>query len=414
MPVYSFSAIESNSNRVLEGKLEAENLRAAKEILREEGKIPTRLEEEAPAINYDQLINQIPLLGPMLTPKASLGAINIMTQQLSTLIDAGIPLIEAIYLLEQQSTNKRLKEILKNVRGNIIAGDSFSKALSRYPNDFSRLYVNMIRAGEVSGELDKIAARLSILLEKYIKLQKKMVSAMVYPAITLTVIVGVVLIILLFVVPTFKTMFASFNKELPMPTQFLLGISDFTVAFWWVIIPAMIGMVVWFETFRRGPGKPVIDRLLLRVPVLGNVCRMIYVSRFTRTLGTVTASGVSLIEGLSTATETVDNTVLREALEKARESVLMGSGIGRPLEMTGAFPVMVVKMIAIGEETGKMEQMLNKSADFLDVEVDSAVTNLTTLIEPIMIVVLGSILMFVALAMYLPMFDMGGVMTGGS
>lgn len=412
MPIYSFSAIETQSNKVIEGKLEAENFRQAKELLREDGKIPTRLDEEAEALDFGQMFQKIPIIGQILKPKVSMAQTSIMTQQLSTLIDAGIPLIESIYLLEQQTPCKRMKEILKNVRANVIAGDSFSRALSRYDKDFTPLYINMIKAGEVSGDLDKICFRLSMLLEKYIALQKKMQSAMVYPGVTLAVIIGVVVIVLWAVVPTFKGLFGHYDQELPAPTVMLMSLSDFFVAFWWVIIPSFLLGVGWLVTFCRGPGKPLFDQWILTVPVLGMVFRKIYVSRFIRTLATVTASGVSLVAGLETSTETVDNYVLREALTTAKDSVLMGGGLARPLELTNAFPLMVVKMVAIGEETGKMEQMLNKSADFLDAEVDHAVTNLTTLIEPLMIVIMGSILLFVALAMYLPMFEMAGMVSG--
>jgi type IV pilus assembly protein PilC len=413
MPVFTFTAIEQSTNKVTEGKLEATNLKHAKEILRQDGKMPTKLEEEVVGIDLEKMVSEIPVVGPLLTPKVGIKDINIMTQQLSTLIDAGVPLIESIYLLEQQSTNKRLKEILKNVRNQVIAGDSFSKALSRYNNDFSRLYINMIKAGEISGELDKICYRLSILIEKTMHLQKTLQSAMVYPAITLVIIIGVVAVVLIFVVPKFKTMFAGFGAKLPMPTQMLLSASDFVMAFWWVIVPTILGAVIWFETFRRGKGKPLFDQWILTIPVLGDVCRKVYVSRFIRTLGTVVASGVPLTEGLATASETIDNYVLRLALEKSRDSILVGGGLARPLELTGAFPIMVTKMIAIGEETGKLETMLGKSADFLDVEVDNAVKNMSTLIEPLMIVVMGLILLFVALALYMPMFELPSLMSGG-
>jgi type IV pilus assembly protein PilC len=413
MPVFSYKAIDSNTNKISEGKLEADNLRGAKELLRQDGKIPTELAEELVSVDFTQRITSIPVIGPLLTPRASLKDINIMTQQLSTLIDAGVPLIESIYLLEQQSSNKRLKDILKSVRNQVIAGDSFSKALSRYPHDFSRLYLNMIRAGEVSGEMDKICARLSILLEKYLNLQKKLQTAMIYPAVTIFIIGVVIAVVLIFVVPKFKVFFEGFGKKLPEPTLILIALSDFMMNYWWAIILVVIPSFFAFEVFRRGKGKPLIDQWMLSIPILGGTLRSIYVSRFVRTLGTVVASGVPLTEGLITASETVDNFIIRASLERGRESILAGGGLARPLEMSGSFPIMVVKMIAIGEETGKLEHMLNKAADFLDSEVDSAVTNLTTLIEPIMIVVLGIILTFVALALYMPMFDLGNVASGG-
>jgi len=317
-----------------------------------------------------------------------------------------------LYLLEQQSENKALKDVMKKVRSDVIAGDSFSSALAKYPKQFSRLYVNMIRSGEVSGELDGICKRLAGLLEKMIELQGKLTSAMVYPAITVLVVIVVITIIMVVVVPMFKQLFSSYGAELPMPTRVLMETSNFVMSFWWAIGIAVGTMVFWFNVFRLGSGKPLVDQWLLTIPVIGDVCKKIYVSRFIRTLATVLGAGVSLTEGLTTAAGTVDNYVLNVAFDKSRDSILQGGSLSKPLEKTGIFPVMVVKMVAIGEETGSMEKMLNKAADFLDVEVDRAVENLTTLIEPLMVVVLGGIILGIALALYIPLFDMSNIVAG--
>lgn len=412
MPIYSFSAIDTSNNKISEGKLEAANPQEAKAKLRADGKMPTKLEEDQGSIDMEKALSNLPLIGPIFSPRVGLKEVNIMTQQLSTLIDAGIPLIEALYMLEQQAGSKRMKHIMKTVRNQVIAGDSFSKSLSRFP-DFSRLYVNMMKAGEVSGELDRICQRLSVLIEKNMHLTGAIQSAMTYPAVTLVIILGVCAVVLTFVVPKFKTMFASFGSKLPAPTEMLMNMSDFLMNFWWVIIPTLVVSILWAVSFARGAGKPLFDQWILTVPMMGSVFRKVYVSRFVRTLSTVVASGVPLTEGLVTAADTIDNYVIRTALEKARDNILMGGGLARPLETTGAFPLMVTKMIAIGEETGKLETMLNKSADYMDAEVDNAIEALTTIIEPIMIVVMGCILMFVALALYLPMFELPNLMAGG-
>lgn len=413
MTVFVYTAIDPATNRTLEGKIEAQNLREAKEVLRQQGHIPTRIEQHSQSTNVEDVFQQLPLIGDLLAPRVSTREICLMTQQMYTLLNAGIPLIEALFLLEQQAENKALREVLKRVRSDVIAGDSFSGALAKFPKQFSRLYVSMVRSGEVSGEMDMVCERLAALLEKMLALQAKIQGAMVYPAFTVLVIVAVVVVIMIVVVPQFQTMFSNYGSALPLPTQFLIAASHFTLSFWWAILVAGGTLAFWFNIFRLGSGKALVDQWLLTIPLIGNLFKKVYVSRFIRTLATVVGSGISLTEGLITAAATVDNYVLRVAFDRARESLLQGGTLARPLEQTGVFPVMVVKMIAIAEETGRMEEMLNKSADFLDSEVDRAVETLTTLIEPIMIIVLGGILLGVALALYVPLFDMSKMVTGG-
>lgn len=411
MTVFHYSAIDPASNKTSEGKIEALNLREAKEILRNQGQIPTKIEQDSQGTDLMEAVQKVPIVGDLLTPTASMKEINLMTQQMYTLLNAGIPLIEGLFMLEQQSSSKALRDILKKIRADVIAGDSFSAALSKYPKQFSKLYISMISSGEISGEMELVCQRLAMLMEKMMALQAKIQGAMVYPAFTVVVIVGVIVVIMLVVVPQFQTMFAGYGKALPLPTEVLIACSKFTVNFWWAILTAVVTFTLWFNAFRVGKGKPLVDQWLLTIPLIGDLFRKVYVSRFIRTLATVVGAGVSLTEGLMTASATVDNYVLRVAFDKARESLLQGGTLAKPLELTGSFPVMVVKMIAIAEETGRMEEMLNKSADFLDVEVDRAVDTLTTLIEPIMIIVLGGILLGVALALYIPLFDMSSMVS---
>lgn len=413
MPVYSYRSIDSTSQKTVNGKIEAETRRQAKELLREQGQIITQIEEERASLDVGEMLQQIPVLGPMLAPKVGMKDLSLFTQQLTVLIESGIPLIESLFMLEQQTTNPRLQEILKKIRADVIAGDSFSVALAKFPNDFSGLYINMIRSGEVSGDMDKITQRLAQLLEKFMALRNKVLGALTYPVVTIVIIVGVVGVIMYFVVPQFKNVFSSNGAELPLPTQMLIDTSNFLVNYWYALLFALIGFGVWFNMFRTTFGKLIVDQWILTIPVLGDVMRKVYTARFIRTLATVIASGVPLTEALSISSATVENTVIREAFVTARDSLLMGGTLARPLEQTGVFPIMVTKMIAIGEETGEMEKMLNKSADFLETEVDHGIETLTTLIEPLMIVVLGAILLGVALALYIPLFDMGKVVGGG-
>jgi type IV pilus assembly protein PilC len=227
------------------------------------------------------------------------------------------------------------------------------------------------------------------------------------------VIIAVIIVILVVVVPQFQTLFSNNNAQLPLPTQLLIECSHFVMNFWWALLIGTVTFAFWFNIFRLGKGKPLVDQWLLTIPLVGDLFRKVYVSRFVRTLATMMGAGVSLTEGLVTAAATVDNYVLRVAFDKAKDSLLQGGTLARPLEQTGSFPIMVVKMIAIAEESGRMEEMLNKSADFLDVEVDRAVETLTKFIEPIMIIVLGGILLGVALALYIPLFEMSKVVSGG-
>jgi len=409
MTVFVYSAIDPNTNKSMEGKIEATNLREAKDLLRVQGHIPTRIAEDEQGMNVEDALKKIPVLGDLISPTAGMKDVCIMTQQLSTLLNAGIPLIEGLFLLEQQAENKALKEILKKIRADVIAGDSFSSALSKFPKQFSSLYVNLIRSGEISGEMEQVCLRLAQLMEKNMALEAKIQGAMVYPAFTVVVIVAVIVVIMIVVVPQFRSLFSGFGAELPLPTRILIACSDFCMQFWWVILLGVGSFTFWFNVFRQGNGKPLVDQWLLTIPLIGDLFRKVYVSRFVRTLASTVGSGISLIEALLSAAATVDNYVLRIAFDKARESLLNGGTLARPLEETSAFPVMVVKMIAIAEETGRMEEMLNKSADYLDVEVDRAVDTLTTMIEPIMIIVLGGILLGVALALYIPLFDMSKV-----
>jgi type IV pilus assembly protein PilC len=412
MAVFIYSAIDPTTSKTVEGKVEALNLREAKDILRSQGHIPTKIEQDEQSADLGEVLQKVPLLGDLLGPRVGQKEICLMTQQMSTLLNAGIPLIEGLFLLEQQSENKALKEILKKVRADVIAGDSFSAAITRYPKQFSRLYVNMIRSGEVSGELETVCSRLAFLMEKTMTLQATIQGALVYPAFTVLVIVAVIVVIMVVVVPQFQTMFSNFGAELPLPTRILIDASNFTLNFWWAILVAGGTFFFWFNMFRLGKGKPLVDQWLLTIPLIGTLFRKVYVSRFVRTLASTVGAGIALVEALVTASATVDNYVLRAAFDKAKESILQGGTLARPLEQTNAFPIMVVKMIAIAEETGRMEEMLNKSADYLDVEVDRAVDTLTTMIEPIMIIVLGGLLLGVALALYIPLFDMSNIVAG--
>lgn len=408
MPIYSYKAIDSKSNKEVQGQIEAPNERIAREQLRKLGSVPTTVEDMNPASQQDitALLMKIPVIGALFEPKVKLKELVIFTQQLSTLIDAGIPLVEALFMLEQQAMNPLLKETLNKIRTDVLTGDSLSRAMARHPKIFNKLYINLIKAGEVSGELERICHRLNTLLEAMKRLNDKLIQAMTYPAIVVVAIVGVVIVLVVFVVPVFKGMYDNAGAELPLPTTFVLAVSDLVIHWWHVISFTIIAIIVWFNWFRKGVGKPLVDEYMLRIPIIGNVVRSIYVSRFIRTLGTVFGAGVSITESLVAAAGTVDNYILQNSFGKAAESLRSGGSLSKPLERSGAFPLMVVKMIAVGEETGNLETMLEKSANFLDIEVDNAVEAMTSMIEPVLTVVMGGVVLIIALALYLPLFDL--------
>jgi len=331
----------------------------------------------------------------------------IFTRQFSTMINAGLPLVQSLSILAQQTENKTLKDITKAVVYDVEAGNTLADALSKHPKAFSGLYVNMVAAGEAGGILDTILMRLATFLEKNDALVRKVKGAMVYPAVIITVAIIAVAVLLVFVIPTFSSMFASVNMELPLPTRIVIGASDILTRFWWAILLGGILLVLGFRSYYGTPnGRKTIDGLLLRAPVLGDLLRKSAVSRFTRTLGTLISSGVSILDGLEITAKTAGNRVVHDAVMQSRQSIAGGETIAGPLQASGVFPPMVISMISVGEQTGGLDEMLTKIADFYDAEVDVAVSALLSLMEPVMIVVLGVIVGGMVVAMYLPIFDM--------
>ena len=331
----------------------------------------------------------------------------IFTRQFSTMINAGLPLVQSLSILAQQTENKTLKDITKAVVYDVEAGNTLADALAKHPKAFSGLYVNMVAAGEAGGILDTILMRLATFLEKNDALVRKVKGAMVYPAVIITVAIIAVAVLLVFVIPTFSSMFASVNMELPLPTRIVIGASDVLTRVWWAIVLGAILLVLGFRSYYNTPdGRKNIDGLLLRAPVLGDLLRKSAVSRFTRTLGTLISSGVSILDGLEITAKTAGNRVVHDAVMQSRQSIAGGETIAGPLQASGVFPPMVISMISVGEQTGGLDEMLTKIADFYDAEVDVAVSALLSLMEPVMIVVLGVIVGGMVVAMYLPIFDM--------
>jgi type IV pilus assembly protein PilC len=331
----------------------------------------------------------------------------IFTRQFSTMINSGLPLVQALTILAEQTDNKALSEVTRKVVFDVESGNTVADALSKHPRAFTNLYVNMVAAGEAGGILDTILLRLATFLEKNDALVRKVKGAMIYPAVIMSVAAIAVVVLLIFVIPVFAGMFASAGQALPLPTRIVIGASGFLRAYWWVIGAIIITGAYMFKKYYATPGgKLVIDRALLHFPVLGDVLRKSAVSRFTRTLGTLISSGVSILEGLEITAKTAGNRVIQDAIMQSRSSIAGGDTIAQPLQKSKVFPPMVISMIAVGEQTGGLDEMLSKIADFYDEEVDAAVSNLLSLLEPIMIVFLGVVVGGMVVAMYLPIFDM--------
>ncbi|HEX9166258.1 MAG TPA: type II secretion system F family protein, partial [Gemmatimonadales bacterium] len=331
----------------------------------------------------------------------------IFTRQFATMINAGLPLVQSLTILAQQTENVPLKGVTRQVVYDVEAGNTLADAMRKHPKAFTDLYVNMVAAGEAGGILDTILLRLATFLEKNDALVRKVKGAMVYPGVIMSVAVAAIAILLIFVIPTFQSMFASVNMELPLPTRVVIGASSFLTNWWWMIILVAVGVVFAVRQYYATPsGRRQIDGALLNAPVLGDVLRKSAVSRFTRTLGTLISSGVSILDGLEITAKTAGNRVIQDAIMQSRASIAGGETIAGPLAESKVFPPMVISMVSVGEQTGGLDEMLSKIADFYDEEVDVAVSALLSLMEPIMIVVLGVVVGGMVVAMYLPIFDM--------
>ncbi|MBZ0274224.1 type II secretion system F family protein [bacterium] len=329
----------------------------------------------------------------------------VFTRQFATMIDAGLPLVQCLEILVNQQVNKTFADVLNAVKNDVEAGSTFAKALAKHPKIFDQLFVALVAAGEVGGILDTIMNRLGAYIEKAMKLKKKVKGAMVYPAAVLSITFLVVLILLIFVIPTFQKMFADFGGQLPALTQVIVDISAIIRGYWWIIFPGIVGFIVGMRTLMATEkGTIVKDDLLLKVPIFGELIRKVAVAKFTRTLGTMITSGVPILDGLDIVAKTSGNKTIERAILKTKARIAEGKTIAEPLMESGVFPPMVCQMITVGESTGALDVMLAKIADFYEDEVDMTVNALTTLLEPLMMVFLGGTVGFLLVCMYLPIF----------
>ena len=337
-------------------------------------------------------------------------ALAIFTRQFSVMIDAGLPLVQCLEILGAQQDHKAFQRIIEAVRDDVEKGTTLQAALSKHPKAFNDLYVNMVGAGESGGILDIILQRLSIYIEKAVKLTSKVKGAMTYPVAVITIAMAVVAVIMLKVIPVFSAMYDGLGSKLPFATQVCIAISNALINYSWLIVIGIVVTVLGLRQFYKTPiGRLQIDALMLRIPIIGDVLRKVAVARFCRTLGTLISSGVPILEGMDITAKTAGNMVVQNAILKSRDAVEQGRNISTPLAETKVFPPMVVQMVGVGEATGALDAMLAKVADFYEDEVDNAVANLTSLMEPIMIAILGGIIGFIVIAMYMPILNLANV-----
>ena len=399
MPLFIYKGINSYGEK-RKGKIEAVNLAAAQTTLKKM-RITPSLVKEAPK----DLLSGISFFQPKVTGKD----VVIFTRQLSTMIDAGLPLVQSLEILTRQQENTTFKKILQTVRTDVETGSTIAEAMKKHPQVFDNLYCNMIDAGEVGGILDTILSRLAAYMEKNMALVKKVKGAMTYPVICLCISFVVMAVMLVFVVPVFQKMFADFGSALPAPTQMVVDMSQFVKGNIIFMLGGVFALVWLIKRINRtDKGKKKIDQLLLVLPILGPLIRRVAVAKFTRTLGTMMTSGVPIMDALNVVARTAGNKVIETAVFRVVDAIKEGRALAEPLEETGVFPSMVVQMINVGESTGALDTMLEKIADFYDEEVDQAVENLTAAIEPLMMVFLGGMIGGLVVAMYLPIFSMAG------
>jgi type IV pilus assembly protein PilC len=401
MPVYQWVG-KNKKNEVKKGELEAVSESAVKGQLVRQRITPTKIKEKP-----KDLFENVAFLQPKVKGKEVI----LFARQFSTMIDAGLPIIQCLDILFSQQANATFKKLLKNIKESVEGGATLAEALKKFPKQFDDLFVNMIAAGEAGGILDAILRRLAAYMEKAARLKAQVKGAMTYPIVTLIIALLVLAVILVFVIPVFEEMFADFGGELPMPTQIVVAMSEMVKTKILYIIVGLVLFIIAFKKFyKTEKGRAVVDDLLLKLPVFGELIRKVAVSKFTRTMGTMLTSGVAILEALDIVAKTAGNRSVETAIYSVRSGIAEGRTMAEPLEESGVFPPMVCQMIGVGESTGALDAMLEKIADFYDEEVDQAVENLTALIEPFMLVFLGVTIGGLVIAMYLPIFKMAGAM----
>jgi type IV pilus assembly protein PilC len=394
------------------GVIEADNQALAIEDVRNLGLYPTSV-REATKSDERKALKAKKGKGEIYFGGLKQKQIMIMTRQLSTLVEAGLPLLRSLNILIQQQKPSKLKDVLREVSNDIQTGSTFSEGLAKHPKGFDRLYVNMVRAGEIGGMLEVVLARLAIFMEKRMALIRRVRAAMIYPACVMIIATGIVLFLLMYVVPTFAEVFQDFEAELPAMTTFLMDVGDFLLYAWWKLLLYINTTIIVVKVLSKIKFvKSVMDRVVLKAWLVGDLVTKIAVARFARTLGTLITSGVPILQSLKITKDTISNEVIQNAVQKVHDSIKEGDTIAAPLDASKVFPPMVVNMVDVGEETGKLDAMLMKVADIYDAEVEVAVEAILRMMEPAMIIFLGFVIGFIVIALYLPIFSLADSLSG--
>ncbi|MGC9141368.1 MAG: type II secretion system F family protein [Caldimicrobium sp.] len=401
MPFFEWKG-KSISGEIRSGVLEAPNSQVVEVYLRRLNIIPIKIQQKKESALKFQF------------KRVSEKELTLFTRQFATVLEAGLPIVRGLETLANQQRNPYFKEVLSNIKKMVEGGSSLSEAMAHYPKIFSTLYIQMVRSGESSGNLDVVLKRLATYLEKILSLKSKIKHAMIYPSVIVLVTIVVVSIIMLYVIPKFAELFKEAGQSLPLPTQILINISHNFKSLFGIFVLLLVALVVFIKYYRKSEeGKYNTDKILLKLPLLGELFHKAAISRIARTLANLIAAGIPLLQALSIAGETAGNKVLEKAMEDIKVNVSAGHTIADPMFFTGVFPYMVVEMVRIGEMSGNLEEMLTKVADFYEEEVDRTVQTLSTLIEPILLVILGVVIGGILVALYLPIFQLGGVVGGG-
>jgi type IV pilus assembly protein PilC len=403
MPSYSYVARETASGREIRSTVEATTEQAAVAALLNRSLLVVSIEEK------------VSKKGKTKGGKVSLADLVVFTRQLATMIDAGIAIVQSLQALSDQSPNKVMRDVIRDITTRVESGESFSEALQKHPKAFSRLYISMVAAGEKGGLLAEILSRLATYLENSARLRRKVKTTMMYPIVVSTVAIGITVFLLVKVVPVFKDVYSSFGAKLPAPTEFLMTLSDLMAHYLWVFLIGLGATVYgWLYFIKTKSGRDFWDRQRIKLPVFGPIAHKICLVRFTRTLASLIRSGVPILEVLQIVSQTVDNTVMEKAIKGASGDIERGEGIATALGKHPVFPSMIVRMISAGEQTGNIDNMLERVSNFLDEEIETMLTGLMSLLEPLLIVFLGLLIGAMVVCMYLPIFNLGNIVSGNN
>lgn len=405
MPVYDYTALDGKGKTVT-GIIDADGAAAARQKIRAQGKFPVNLREVKSTLIHEGAGKPRMDLSRFFT-RVRPAEVSIMTRQLSTLIGAGFPLVAAFDSLMAQITTPALKKIIAGIKASVTEGSSFADALKKYPRVFTPIYINMVASGESSGTLEIVLARLAEIMEKYEALKNRLVTAMIYPLLILMTSVLVVTFMLMYVTPKIMAMFDNMKQALPLPTRILLSISDFMQSYWWVLVLLCIGFLLALRAMRNTPkGRERLDTIILRLPLIGELVRKLAAARFARTLGSLLDNGVSMLPALGIVENIVGNVRIAQAVSNASAEVGKGQGLGKTLGAGETFPPMAIQMIQVGEQSGNLEEMLDKVADVFEKEVENTAMRMSALIEPVMLLIMAVVVLFIVLAICLPIFEM--------